>query len=374
VSELNRREIELELRNEASDDDSDENDEDEVVLDDEEELDLLALVDDEDDLDEDEQEDEEDEEVAARRASRLSSVPAHDTIGLYFHEMGGEPLLEYEEEVALAKRMEAGLEARERLETGEYEPTEREGFEVLIEDGREARQRLIKSNVRLVVSIAKKYRGLGMPFPDLIQAGNVGLLKAVDKFDYTRGVKFGTYATWWIRQSVVRSLNEQGRIIRLSVHMSDRIRRLYKISQQLEQELGRRPTAEQVAEQAELEPDQVRRLFRISQRPLSLDMPVGEEEESEFGEFIEDTEAPPPDERAEARMLSENLHEMLTELTPREARVLRLRYGLDGNEPHTLKEMGEKLGLSRERIRQIEREALRKLRHPRHARSLRHYL
>jgi RNA polymerase primary sigma factor len=381
VSELNKRELELELRNDTSDlehrvlnDETDENDEDEVVLEDEE-LDIFALADDDEEyLEDDEEEEEEGAQAPAKRASSMGSVPAYDTIGLYFQEMGGEPLLAYEEEVALAKCMELGLGARERLDRGEYEPAEQTELERLVEDGREARQRLIKSNVRLVVSIAKKYRGLGMPFPDLIQAGNVGLLKAVDKFDYTRGVKFGTYATWWIRQSVVRSLNEQGRIIRLSVHMSDRIRQLYKISQQLEQDLGHRPTAEQVAEQAELEPEQVRRLFRLSQRPLSLDMPVGEEEESEFGEFIEDIDAPPPDERAEARMLSENLHEMLTELTPREARVLRLRYGLDGNESHTLKEMGEKLGLSRERIRQIEREALRKLRHPRHARSLRHYL
>ncbi|NLF01402.1 MAG: sigma-70 family RNA polymerase sigma factor [Anaerolineales bacterium] len=371
MKDLRTRELELELEDEVVDAEERDDDDDDALMDDEAdifELDENLVISGE------EIEEEEDEDEYDLAASSSSGIPAHDTIGLYFKEMGSEPLLTQDEEVELGRAMVEGVEARQRLAASDLDADQREALERIAEQGREARLRLVRANARLVVSIAKRYRGLGMPFSDLIQAGNMGLLKAVDKFDYQRGVKFGTYATWWIRQSVVRSLNEQGRVIRLSVHMSDRLRQLHKVSQQLEQSLGCQPTPEQVAEAVQLHPDQVRRLFQLSQQPLSLDLPVGEDEESEFGEFVEDTDVLLPDEYAEAQMLAESLASMLAELTPREARVLRMRYGLDGNEPHTLKDMGDKLGLSRERIRQIEQEALRKLRHPRHARSLRHYL
>jgi RNA polymerase primary sigma factor len=304
----------------------------------------------------------------------LSSIATDDSISLYFREMSHVPLLTYDEEVELAKRLERGREARHQLARDGHDPQERARLERLAEQGEEARRHLIKANTRLVVGIAKKYRGNGMPFLDLIQAGNLGLIKAADKFDYRRGNKFGTYATWWIRQSITRSLTQQGRTIRIPVHMSDRIRKLYRTAQRLEQDLGRRATPEEIAEEVELEPSRVRWLMRVSRRPLSLDKPVGEEGESELGSFIEDEEAPSPTQSAERRLLRESLEEMLTDLTPREVRVLRLRFGLYGDRDYTLREVGEKLGVTRERIRQIERKALRKLRHPRHSRKLRSYL
>jgi RNA polymerase primary sigma factor len=307
--------------------------------------------------------------------SDLSNIPVDDSVSLYFTEMSRVPLLTYEEEVELAKQVERGEEAQRELSRDGRSPGDRASLQRVIKEGEEARQHLIKANTRLVVSIAKRYRGHGLSFLDLIQAGNLGLIKAVDRFDYRRGNKFGTFATWWIRQSITRTLSQQGRTIRIPVHMSDRIRKLYKASHGLEQALGRRPTPEEIAEEVDHDPEEVRWLLRISRRPLSLDMPVDEDEDSsEFGSFIEDDSVPSPVESAEQHLLREEVGRMLNALTPREVRVLRMRFGLQGERHHTLKEVGEKLGVTRERVRQIERKALRKLRHPRHGRRLRNYL
>jgi RNA polymerase primary sigma factor len=308
-------------------------------------------------------------------APDLSDIPIDDTISLYFSEMSHVPLLTYEEEVELAKRLDRGREAQQALARNGHDPEERVRLESLIRQGEDARQHLIKANTRLVVSIAKRYRGNGLPFIDLIQAGNLGLIKAVDRFDYRRGNKFGTFATWWIRQSVTRSLTQQGRTIRIPVHMSDRIRRLLRTAQRLEQDLRCRPTPEEIAEEMRLRPSQVRWMMRVSQQPLSLDKPLGDGDgDSEFGSFIEDDRAPSPTQRAEQHLLRKDLQEMLQTLPPREAYVLRLRFGLRGDRALTLEEVGRKLGVTRERARQIERKALRKLRHPRHSRTLRSYL
>ncbi|HDQ72122.1 MAG TPA: sigma-70 family RNA polymerase sigma factor [Chloroflexi bacterium] len=334
-----------------------------------------------DEEEEAEEEDEDgDEELVAgiageARVVNLSGIPIDDSISLYFNEMSHVPLLSYEEEVALAKQMERAREAQVQLSNNSHGEDEKAELERLIDLGEQARQHLIKANTRLVVSIAKKYRGNGLSFLDLIQAGNLGLIKAVDKFDYKRGNKFGTFATWWIRQSVTRSLAQQGRTIRIPVHMSDRIRKLYQAVQRLEQNLGRRPTPLEISEETGLDTHDVRWMLQVSQRPLSLDKPIGDEEEaSELGSFIEDQTAPSPSQTAEHDLLREDLERMLRSLTPREVRVLRMRFGLGGDTDHTLKEVGDKLGVTRERVRQIERQALRKLRHPRHRRQLRSYL
>ncbi|MEA3376066.1 MAG: sigma-70 family RNA polymerase sigma factor [Chloroflexota bacterium] len=313
--------------------------------------------------------DSEDEET-----SDLSDISIDNAVSLYFREMGREPLLTREEEVELAKKMERGIEAKEELDQDSRSPEERERLQGLIEEGKAARERLIKANTRLVVSIAKRYRGQGLSFLDLIQAGNVGLIKAADKFDHRRGTKFGTYATWWIRQSVARTLKQQGRNIRIPVHTNDRIRKLYQVAARLEQDLGHRPTPEEIAEEVDLEPERVRWLLGVSQRPLSLEKPVDEDGESEFGDFLEDEDVPSPGQRAEMHLLHEDLQDALSTLTPREVRVLRMRFGLGGEDTYTLREVGEKLGVTRERIRQIEGKALKKLRHPRYRRKLRPYL
>jgi RNA polymerase primary sigma factor len=310
------------------------------------------------------------------RLANLNRVPIEDAVGLYLTEMSWEPLLTPEEEVDLARRLEQGREAGQKLSGNGHNPKERAYLERVIREGLEARNRLVKANTRLVVSIAKKYRGLGLPFLDLIQAGNVGLLRAVDRYDYHLGYRFGTYATWWIRQAVTRALSEHGRTIRLPVHLGDRIRRVYRVMQKLEQDIGRWPTPEEVADEVGgLDPDEVRRLMRVAQRPRSLHEPVGDAgDASEFGDFIEDEETPSPVETVELQMLSEDIEEMLASLTPREARILRWRYGLSGERPLTLKEIGTKIGVSRERVRQIAAQALRKLRHPRYRRQLQSYL
>ncbi len=307
--------------------------------------------------------------------SDLSLIPANDTVGLYFSEMSDVPLLRYEEEVALAKQLEQGREAQHQLARNDHDAQERARLKRKVRQGQEARQHLIKANTRLVVSVAKRYRGLGLPFLDLIQAGNLGLIKATDRFDYRRGYKFGTYATWWIRQGITRALSQQGRTIRIPVHMGDRIRKLLRTAQKLEQRSGHRPAPEEIAEEAGLDSNKVRWMLHVSARPISLDKPVGDEEgATEFGSFIEDEDTPSPAQSVEQHLLREDLEEMLTALTPREVRVLRLRFGLDGDRAHTLQEVGRKLGVTRERARQIERKALRKLRHPRRSRKLRHYL
>ncbi|MGQ9457650.1 MAG: sigma-70 family RNA polymerase sigma factor, partial [Anaerolineae bacterium] len=250
---------------------------------------------------------------------------------------------------------------------------ERERLLEEVRKGQEAREKLIRANTRLVVSVAKRYVGQGVPLPDLIQEGNLGLMRAVNKFDYRRGYKFSTYATWWIRQAVSRAVSDQGRTIRLPVHMGDSIRRLYRTIHQLEQEWGRPPTPEEIAEAMDLDPRRVRWMLRVSRHPLSLEQPVGEEEDSELGSFIEDDDSTPPPEAADQTLLREKLEELLDTLSPREARILRLRFGLQDGHYYTLEEVGKKFGLTRERIRQIEAQALNRLRHPRRSRQLKDF-
>ena len=305
----------------------------------------------------------------------LSGVASDDTVGLYLKEMARVPLLTTEEEVALAKRLEAGNMARAELAMlgDAVDEERRRELEAAIEDGKEARDHLIKANTRLVVSIAKKYMGRGVHFLDLIQEGNLGLMKAVEKFDYTRGYRFSTYATWWIRQTITRAIADQGRTIRVPVHMSDRIRKLYKTARELEQENGRKPTPEEIAARMDLEPRKVQWMLRVSWRPMSLEHPVGEEEDSELGSFIEDETTPTPTQSAYQNLLREKVEEVLSTLTAREARILRLRFGLQNGRSYTLEEVGHKFGLTRERIRQIEGKALRRLRHPRRSRQLKDF-
>jgi RNA polymerase primary sigma factor len=306
----------------------------------------------------------------------LSNVPIDDSVGLYFREMGQQGLLSATDEVQLAKEIEAGNEAALRLKS-EAEVLSDEERDTLIntrEVGDAARALLIRANTRLVVSIAKKYRGRGLQFLDLIQEGNVGLMKAVEKYDYRRGNRFSTYATWWIRQAVTRALANHGRTIRIPAHLGGRISKLYQMAQELEQQFGRQPTAEEIAVRMELPAERVRWMLRTSRQPVHLERPVGDESDAELGDFIEDSDAPPPVEAVAQNMLTEEIGDILDQLTPREARVLRLRYGLQDGESRTLKEVGEMFGLSRERIRQLEKEALRKLRHPNFAGHLRQYL
>ena len=306
----------------------------------------------------------------------LSTISTDDTVGLYLKEMARVPLLTTEQEVDLAKRLERGLLAQKKLDKMNGSASYKKRAELLghVEDGRGAREHLIKANTRLVVSIAKKYIGRGVPFLDLIQEGNLGLMKAVEKFDYRRGYRFSTYATWWIRQTITRAIADQGRTIRVPVHMRDRIRRLYKAARQLEQMYGRKPTPEEIAHELNLEPRKVQWMLKVSWRPLSLERPVGEEEDTEFGAFIEDDTTPTPTQSAYQNLLREKVEEVLATLTPREARILRLRFGLQNGRSYTLEEVGQKFGLTRERIRQIEGKALRRLRHPRRSRQLRDYL
>jgi RNA polymerase primary sigma factor len=304
----------------------------------------------------------------------LSEISSDDSISLYLKEMASVPLLKPEEEVQLAKQLERGRVAQHMLERNGHSRAKREEYLRAIELGDSARAHLIKANTRLVVSIAKRYMGQGVPFLDLIQEGNLGLMKAVEKFDYRRGCKFSTYATWWIRQSITRALAEQGRIIRLPSHVGDRIRKMYRTAQQLEQNSGERPTPLEIGDRMGLDPAKIRWLIKVSRRPLSLEKPVGEEEDSELGEFIEDEDSPTPIDEVTRSLLAESMDEVLSTLSPREARILRLRFGMQDGRAYTLKEVGEKFGLTRERIRQIEREALHRLRHPSRTRQLRDYV
>ena len=314
------------------------------------------------------------EEPHAAPLFDLSNVPIDDSVGLYFREMGQQGLLTADEEVQLAKEIEAGRASEQILAENELEGKEWTEQYQIKEIGDAARAHLIRANTRLVVSIAKKYRGRGLQFLDLIQEGNVGLMKAVEKYDYRRGNRFSTYATWWIRQAVTRALANHGRTIRIPAHLGGRISKLYQVAQELEQELGRQPTAEEIAENMELPAERVRWMLRTSRQPVHLERPVGDESDAELGDFIEDIELPQPAETVASNMLTEEIGEILDQLTPREARILRLRYGLQDGESRTLKEVGEMFGLSRERIRQLEKEALRKLRHPNFAGHLRQYL
>ncbi|HLF26235.1 MAG TPA: sigma-70 family RNA polymerase sigma factor [Anaerolineae bacterium] len=304
----------------------------------------------------------------------LTGVASDDTVGLYLKEMARVPLLSNAEEVTLAKALRRGRDAAKVLHRTRPSSQRRAKLEHSISEAQLAREHLIKANTRLVVSIAKKYIGRGVPFLDLIQEGNLGLMKAVEKFDHMRGFRFSTYATWWIRQTITRAIADQGRTIRVPVHMSDRIRRLYKVARQLEQENGRKPTAEEIAEELHVEPRKVQWMLKVSWRPLSLELPVGEDEDAELGSFIEDESTPSPTQSVQQRLLREKVEEVLSTLSPREARILRLRYGLINGRAYTLEEVGRKFGLTRERIRQIQGRALRRLRHPRRSRVLRDYM
>ncbi|CAA7603455.1 RNA polymerase sigma factor, sigma-70 family [Acididesulfobacillus acetoxydans] len=291
---------------------------------------------------------EENEEEAEVDLSIPEGVGIDDPVRMYLKEIGRVPLLNAEEEIDLAKRMEAGEE--------------------------NAKRRLAEANLRLVVSIAKRYVGRGMLFLDLIQEGNLGLIKAVEKFDYTKGYKFSTYATWWIRQAITRAIADQARTIRIPVHMVETINKLIRVSRQLLQELGREPSPEEIAKIMEIPVERVREIMKIAQEPVSLETPIGEEEDSHLGDFIPDDDSPAPSEAASFILLKEQLEEVLETLTPREEKVLRLRFGLDDGRTRTLEEVGQEFGVTRERIRQIEAKALRKLRHPSRSKKLKDYL
>ena len=300
------------------------------------------------DMDMDGMEDEEEVELDKIDLSVPEGVSIEDPVRMYLKEIGKVSLLSADEEIELAKRMEKGDEA--------------------------AKKRLAEANLRLVVSIAKRYVGRGMLFLDLIQEGNLGLIKAVEKFDYRKGYKFSTYATWWIRQAITRAIADQARTIRLPVHMVATINKLIRVSRQLLQELGREPTPEEIAEEMDMPVDRVREILKISQEPVSLETPIGEEEDSHLGDFIQDDNVPVPADAAAFTLLKEQLVEVLSTLTDREQKVLRLRFGLDDGRARTLEEVGKEFNVTRERIRQIEAKALRKLRHPSRSRKLKDYL
>ncbi len=319
------------------------------------------------------EEDEEDEEKAAEDIYR--AIEVDDTIGLYLKEIGKVALLTAEEEVSLAMRMETGKKAQLRLNNGKYHSEEKRWeLERHIDDGIAAREHLIRANSRLVISVAKKYIGRGVPFLDLIQEGNIGLIRASNKFDYRRGHKFSTYATWWIRQAVTRAIADQSRTIRVPVHMGDQINKMLRISHQLTQQLGRGPTPEELAAEMEIPVRKVEQMLDVARRPLSLEMPTDDEEESTLGDFVEDTESPAPPDEVSSTMLRDLLLEILVDLPPREVKILQMRYGLLDGQTYTLEEVGKKLGVTRERVRQIEAQALSRLRHPAHARRLRDFL
>jgi RNA polymerase primary sigma factor len=319
-------------------------------------------------LDEAEDEDEYDDSVF------FEAVEADDTIGLYLKEIGRVSLLTAEEEVTLAKRMERGVMAIKELAKNGINAERRRALEALVEDGLAAREHLISANSRLVISVAKKYIGRGVPFLDLIQEGNIGLIRAAKKFDYHRGHKFSTYATWWIRQAVTRAIADQGRTIRVPVHMGDQINKLIRTSHKLTQDLGREPTVQELADALEVPLRKAEQMIKVARRPLSLETPTDDEADSVLGDFIEDVESPEPVETVTAWILRDQLNDILSSLPPREVRILQMRYGLVDGETYTLEEVGKKLGVTRERVRQIEAQALSRLRHPTHSRKLRDFL
>jgi RNA polymerase primary sigma factor len=306
----------------------------------------------------------------------LENISADDSVGLYLKEMSRVPLLTLEEEVNLAQRIEHAKQSKARLYkmNGKGSIKHRRALESVVQDGILAREHLIKANTRLVVSVAKKYIGRGVAFLDLIQEGNLGLMKAVSKFEYQRGFRFSTYATWWIRQTITRSIADQSRTIRIPVHMTDRLRMMYKAAHRLEQCFGRPPTQEELCLEMGVGQDKLQWMLEVARIPVSLESPVGDEDDSELGMFVEDTITPSPSQTTYENMLRERVDQVLSTLSPREARILRLRFGLENGHPYTLEEVGHKFGLTRERIRQIEGKALRRLRHPCRARLLREYL
>ena len=309
----------------------------------------------------------------------VDSFAIDDPVRMYLKEIGKVDLLTPEREVELAQAMGAGAAAKEQLAEleksgGEIPAETLKELKKAIKGGERAKQQLAEANLRLVVSIAKRYVGRGMLFLDLIQEGNLGLIKAVEKFDYVKGFKFSTYATWWIRQAITRAIADQARTIRIPVHMVETINKLIRVSRQLLQELGREPTPEEIAEEMNMPVDRVREILKISQEPVSMETPIGEEEDSHLGDFIEDDKVPVPADAAAFTLLKEQLVEVLGTLTEREQKVLRLRFGLDDGRARTLEEVGKEFKVTRERIRQIEAKALRKLRHPSRSRKLKDYL
>ena len=303
-----------------------------------------------------------------------NDIAVDDAIGLYFAQAGKVPLLVHEEEIALAKQMEQGRRAQQRLELGEHTLDEETRLRQLANQGGEARTHLIEANTRLVVSIATKYKGRGLPFGDLIQAGNLGLIEGIDRYDYRVGTRVSTYATWWIRQSIMRTLARQARLIRIPDSRGALISRIYREADRLAQDGGYLPTPEQIAEELELDPESVRSLMCVTRHPVSLHEPIGDAGDTELGDLIEDEGAPAPPQTVERQELRKELDKALSDLPPREARVLNMRFGLDVGRGHSLTEVGKALGVSRERARQIELRALKRLRHPRRARALRQHL
>ncbi len=343
------------LRVSENDDDVIPDDEDMILSDDDEEVDMENI-----DL------------------SVPDGISIEDPVRMYLKEIGKVPLLTADQEIDLAKAMEAGVDAEKQLEEdkdkNKLTDAEKKKLNAIIYEGDEAKKRLAEANLRLVVSIAKRYVGRGMLFLDLIQEGNLGLIKAVEKFDFRKGFKFSTYATWWIRQAITRAIADQARTIRIPVHMVETINKLIRVSRQLLQELGREPLPEEVAKEMNMPVERVREILKISQEPVSLETPIGEEEDSHLGDFIQDDNVPVPADAAAFTLLKEQLVEVLGTLTEREQKVLRLRFGLDDGRARTLEEVGKEFNVTRERIRQIEAKALRKLRHPSRSRKLKDYL
>lgn len=317
---------------------------------------------------------EEEEDQDQNHKNRLNSIDTNDLIELYFKEAASIPLLSKDEEKDLSKRIERGRLARKEMARGNVPDDRRAELHQMIEDEWNALDHLITANSRLVISVAKKYMGRGVPFLDLIQEGNIGLMRAAKKFDYLRGYKFSTYATWWIRQAVTRAIADQGRTIRVPVHMGDKISKMFRMQNDLKQSLERDPSIEELADALDEAPEKVQYMMKVARRPLSLEMPTTKEGDAVLGDFVEDLETPLPDDTATKHLLKEHLEEVMEALPSREVRILRLRYGVPDGKSHTLQEVGEKVGVSRERVRQIEAQALRRLRQPRIQRILRDYL
>ena len=350
-------------------------------------VDVLRISDGDDEDDDIILDDEDEVEVEKIDLSVPEGVSIEDPVRMYLKEIGKVPLLSADEEIELAQKMEAGSVAVEKIpllkerlaETGDEQEKEEiqaeiKALQLDVDRGSDAKKRLAEANLRLVVSIAKRYVGRGMLFLDLIQEGNLGLIKAVEKFDYRKGYKFSTYATWWIRQAITRAIADQARTIRIPVHMVETINKLIRVSRQLLQELGREPTPEEIAEEMKMPVERVREILKISQEPVSLETPIGEEEDSHLGDFIKDDNVPVPADAATFTLLKEQLEEVLGTLTEREQKVLTLRFGLEDGRARTLEEVGKEFNVTRERIRQIEAKALRKLRHPSRSRKLKDYL
>lgn len=350
-------------------------------------VDVLRISDGDDEDDDIILDDEDEVEVEKIDLSVPEGVSVEDPVRMYLKEIGKVPLLSADEEIELAQKMEAGSVAVEKIpllkerlaETGDEQEKEEiqaeiKALQLDVDRGSDAKKRLAEANLRLVVSIAKRYVGRGMLFLDLIQEGNLGLIKAVEKFDYRKGYKFSTYATWWIRQAITRAIADQARTIRIPVHMVETINKLIRVSRQLLQELGREPTPEEIAEEMKMPVERVREILKISQEPVSLETPIGEEEDSHLGDFIKDDNVPVPADAATFTLLKEQLEEVLGTLTEREQKVLTLRFGLEDGRVRTLEEVGKEFNVTRERIRQIEAKALRKLRHPSRSRKLKDYL